>query len=81
MDPEALQEGRDALSLPATTTVYYSDGTTVMARLGSQNRSLVRMQSLPDHVADAVIANGYRLDDLIQRVVSSYPFLHRHTIK
>lgn len=34
-----------------------------------------------DDIADAVIANGYRLDDLIQRVVSSYPFLHRHTIK
>lgn len=34
-----------------------------------------------DDITDAVIANGYRLDDLIQRVVSSYPFLHRHTIK
>jgi membrane peptidoglycan carboxypeptidase len=46
----------DALSLPATTTVYYSDGTTVMARLGSQNRSLVRIATLPDHIAEAVIA-------------------------
>ena len=46
----------DALSLPATTTVYYSDGTTVMARLGSQNRSLVRIETLPAYVAQAVIA-------------------------
>lgn len=34
-----------------------------------------------DDITDAVIANGYRLDELIQRIVSSYPFLNRHTIK
>ncbi len=46
----------DALSLPTTTTVYYSDGTTVMARLGSQNRVLVSYGSLPPHVPAAVVA-------------------------
>jgi membrane peptidoglycan carboxypeptidase len=46
----------DALSLPATTTVYYSDGRTVMARLGSQSRVLVDIDSLPDHVPAAVVA-------------------------
>jgi membrane peptidoglycan carboxypeptidase len=46
----------DALSLPATTTVYYADGRTVMARLGSQNRSLVAITTLPDYVGEAVVA-------------------------
>ena len=46
----------DALSLPTTTTVYYSDGTTVMARLGSQNRVLVNFDTLPAHVPAAVVA-------------------------
>lgn len=44
------------LALPATTTVYYSDGTTVMARLGSQRRTIVPHESLPPYVAQAVIA-------------------------
>ena len=34
-----------------------------------------------DDIVDAVIAHGYHLDDLIVRIVSSYPFLHRHTIQ
>jgi len=34
-----------------------------------------------DDMSDAVIANGYHLDELVQRIVTSYPFLHRHTIK
>jgi membrane peptidoglycan carboxypeptidase len=46
----------DALSLPATTTVYYSDGRTVMARLGSQNRMFVDSRTLPAYVAAAVVA-------------------------
>ncbi len=32
-----------------------------------------------DDIAEAVIANGHHLDDLIQRIVTSYTFLHRHT--
>ena len=46
----------DALSLPATTTVYFSDGRTVMARLGAHNRVMVDVDTLPDHVLDAVVA-------------------------
>jgi hypothetical protein len=34
-----------------------------------------------DDIVDAVIAHGYHLDDLIVRIVSSYPFLHRRTIQ
>src|ERR1700716_4046415 len=45
----------DALSLPATTTVYYSDGRTVMARLGSQNRMFVDSRTLPAYLAAAVV--------------------------
>lgn len=55
----------DALSLPATTTVYYSDGRTVMARLGSQNRVMVDLPTLPAYVPAAVIAAedpGYWFD-------------------
>ena len=37
----------DAIDLPATTTVYYSDGTTVMARLGAQNRVNVTLATCP----------------------------------
>ncbi|HEY7224860.1 MAG TPA: transglycosylase domain-containing protein [Micromonosporaceae bacterium] len=44
------------LALPETTTVYYSDGTTVMARLGSQRRTIVPAASLPPYVEKAVIA-------------------------
>jgi len=46
----------DAFSLPATTTVYYADGTTVMARLGSQRRVLVDVNQVPVYVRDAVLA-------------------------
>src|ERR1700755_113939 len=45
----------DALSLPATTTVYYADGVTVMARLGTQNRIAVDLASLPAYVPAAVV--------------------------
>ncbi|MBX6751484.1 MAG: penicillin-binding protein [Micromonosporaceae bacterium] len=44
------------LALPATTTVYYSDGTTVMARLGTQRRTIVSVDRLPRYVGQAVIA-------------------------
>ncbi len=44
------------LSLPATTTVYYSDGVTPLARLGSQRRTIVPADSLPAYASQAVIA-------------------------
>ncbi len=46
----------DALRLPETTTVYYSDGVTVMARLGDENRIIVDPTTLPDYVPAAVVA-------------------------
>jgi len=46
----------DALSLPATTTVYYSDGRTVMARLGTQHRAIVDLDALSEHVPAAIVA-------------------------
>jgi membrane peptidoglycan carboxypeptidase len=46
----------NALSLPATTTVYYSDGRTVMARLGTQNRAIVDIGTLPGYVPAAIVA-------------------------
>jgi membrane peptidoglycan carboxypeptidase len=46
----------DALALPQITTVYYADGTTVMARLGTQNRVSVDAAALPGYVRDAVVA-------------------------
>jgi membrane peptidoglycan carboxypeptidase len=47
----------EALNLPATTTVYYSDGKTVMARLGAQNRIEVKLSDLPAYVPAAVVAS------------------------
>jgi membrane peptidoglycan carboxypeptidase len=46
----------DQLALPATTTVYYNDGTTVMARLGSQRRTIVPASTLPPYIAQAIVA-------------------------
>ena len=34
-----------------------------------------------DDLADAALANGCRLDDLVARIVTSYPFLNRHALK
>lgn len=39
-----------------TTTVYFSDGKTVMARLGEQNRTVVDLADLPSHVPAAMVA-------------------------
>src|SRR4051794_15322010 len=46
----------DALSLPETTTVYYSDGVTVLARLGTRNRIAVDVDALPSYIPAAVVA-------------------------
>jgi membrane peptidoglycan carboxypeptidase len=39
-----------------TTTVYYSDGKTVMGEFAAQNRTLVTSEQIPEHVKQAVIA-------------------------
>jgi membrane peptidoglycan carboxypeptidase len=48
-DPEALPTNQIA-------TVYYSDGKTTLARIGSQNRSDVPLTQVPVYVRDAVLA-------------------------
>jgi membrane peptidoglycan carboxypeptidase len=44
------------LALPESTTVYYADGKTVMARLGEENRTLLDFEEMNDAVKDAVVA-------------------------
>jgi membrane peptidoglycan carboxypeptidase len=39
-----------------TTVVYYSDGTTVMARLGSENRTNVTLDQISEPAQNAVLA-------------------------
>ncbi|MEV0153453.1 transglycosylase domain-containing protein [Micromonospora sp. NPDC050686] len=55
-----------ALPMPLSTTVYMSDGKTVAAKLGNQNRQLVKIDQIPQWVQDAVAAaedrNFYRHD-------------------
>ncbi len=38
------------------TVIYYADGKHVLGRLAEQNRTLVTLQDVPQHVQDAVIA-------------------------
>src|SRR6185369_9039036 len=44
------------LSLPESTTVYYSDGKTPMATLGAENRTLLSYDDILPGVRDAVVA-------------------------
>jgi len=41
--------------LPQSTTVYYSDGRTVMARLGEVNRTNLEYQQIPEELARATV--------------------------
>lgn len=54
----------EQLPLPLSTTVYAKDNKTVLATLGDQNRQLVKIGEIPQHVQDAVAAaedrNFYR---------------------
>ncbi|WP_412542457.1 transglycosylase domain-containing protein [Longispora sp. K20-0274] len=48
---------------PQASTVYYSDGVTVLARIGVQDRSDVPLTKVPEHVRLAVLAaedRGFR---------------------
>jgi membrane peptidoglycan carboxypeptidase len=42
--------------IPQSTTVYYSDGRTAMARLGEQNRQILQDNQIPPLVKQAVTA-------------------------
>ncbi len=46
----------NALAEAQTSIVYYSDGTTELARIAEQNRESVPLAQVPKHVRDAVIA-------------------------
>src|SRR4051794_4776432 len=46
----------DGFNLPSTTTVYYSDGKTVMARLGSQRRGMGNIPGPPRFIPSAALA-------------------------
>ncbi|MDQ3505965.1 MAG: transglycosylase domain-containing protein, partial [Actinomycetota bacterium] len=39
-----------------TSVVYYSDGTSVLARVGEENRTDVALEAVPEHVRNAVLA-------------------------
>ena len=44
------------LALPESTTVYYADGSTPMAKLGSENRTLLTYDEMNDAVREAIVA-------------------------
>jgi membrane peptidoglycan carboxypeptidase len=44
------------LTLPESTTIYYADGTTPMARLGSENRTIIGYDDMNAAVKDAIVA-------------------------
>ena len=44
------------IALPESTTVYYSDKTTPMAKLGDQNRTIIPRDQIPRWVQQAVVA-------------------------
>lgn len=46
----------ESLKLPESTTVYYSDGKTVMAKFGEQNRTIVALDQVSPWMPKAVVA-------------------------
>jgi membrane peptidoglycan carboxypeptidase len=46
----------DSINSAQTTVVYYSDGTTEMARLGDENRTNVSLAQIAEPAQDAVLA-------------------------
>ncbi|MCW2641453.1 MAG: Peptidoglycan glycosyltransferase [Dactylosporangium sp.] len=44
------------LELPQATTVYYSDGSTPMARMGAQNRTILSFTDMNDAVKQSMVA-------------------------
>ncbi|RBY75925.1 penicillin-binding protein [Blastococcus sp. TF02-09] len=46
----------DSITNAQTTVVYYSDGTTEMARLGDENRTNVRLDQVSEAAQNAVLA-------------------------
>ena len=46
----------DELALPESTTVYYADGKTPMAKLGNENRTILKFDELNDAVKESIVA-------------------------
>lgn len=44
------------LELPESTTVYYADGKTPMAKLGTENRTILAFDEMNDAVKQAIVA-------------------------
>ena len=44
------------LALPESTTVYYADGRTPMAKLGAENRTILRYDEMNDAVKQTIVA-------------------------
>jgi membrane peptidoglycan carboxypeptidase len=44
------------LALPESTTVYYADGSTPMAKLGTENRTLLKLDEMNDAVKESIVA-------------------------
>ena len=44
------------LALPESTTVYYSDGRTPMAKLGTENRTILALDDITDDVKETIVA-------------------------
>src|SRR5689334_3438416 len=48
--------GVDDVSLPESTTIYYADGTTPIARIGAENRTVLAFDEMNDAVRQAIVA-------------------------
>ncbi|GIF68484.1 penicillin-binding protein [Asanoa ishikariensis] len=46
----------DELVLPESTTLYYADGKTPMAKLGTENRTILAYEQMNDAVKQAIVA-------------------------
>ncbi len=46
----------EQLALPDSTTVYFADGTTTMATLGTENRTILEYDEMNDAVKQAIVA-------------------------
>jgi membrane peptidoglycan carboxypeptidase len=46
----------DELALPESTTVYFVDGRTPLAKLGTENRTILKLDDMSDAVKRAIVA-------------------------
>jgi membrane peptidoglycan carboxypeptidase len=46
----------EQLALPESTTIYFSDGATTMARLGTENRTILAFDEMNPAVKEAIVA-------------------------